>query len=258
MIEAKGLRKSFGPIAAVDGVSFAVARGDVLGFMGPNGAGKTTTMKMLSCFFPPDSGTASVEGHDVVSDQIAAKRCVGYLAENAPAYDEMTAGAFLGFVCDARGLRGKARREALDRVVEWTAIGDVMHQPIGTLSKGFRRRVGLAQALVHDPPVLLLDEPTDGLDPNQKHDVRLLIKKLAPHKSIIISTHLLEEVDALCNRIVIIDRGHILVDSTPKELRKGEGDALDRVFRKLTTEHRAAHVAPGPGGPSASSAGGAS
>ena len=168
----------------------------------------------------------------------------------------MTAGSFLGFVCDARGLRGKARREALDRVVEWTAIGDVMHQPIGTLSKGYRRRVGLAQALVHDPPVLLLDEPTDGLDPNQKHDVRLLIKKLAPQKSIIISTHLLEEVDALCNRIVIIDRGRILVDSTPKELRKSEGDALDRVFRKLTTAHRPAHIAPArrrrrPSGPAA-------
>ena len=264
MIEAKGLRKAFGPIVAVDGVSFAVAQGDVLGFMGPNGAGKTTTMKMLSGFFPPDKGSASVEGHDVVADPIAAKRSVGYLAENAPAYDEMTTGSFLGFVCDARGLRGKARREALDRVVEWCAVGDVMHQLIGTLSKGYRRRVGLAQALVHDPPVLLLDEPTDGLDPNQKHDVRLLIKKLAPQKSIIISTHLLEEVDALCNRIIIIDRGRILVDSTPKELRKSEGDALDRVFRKLTTAHRPAHIPSGepaatsaPSGPAAPSAGGA-
>ncbi len=235
MIEAKGLRKTFGPLVAVDDVSFAVNKGDVLGFMGPNGAGKTTTMKMLSCFFPPDAGTAIVEGHDVVADPIGVKRSIGYLAENAPAYDEMTAHSFLGFVCDARQMSGAARREAVDRVVGWCSIGDVMHQPIGTLSKGYRRRVGLAQALVHDPPVLILDEPTDGLDPNQKHDVRQLIKRLAPEKSTIISTHLLEEVDALCNRIVIIDRGRILVDSTPKELREKEGAELDRVFRKLTT-----------------------
>jgi ABC-2 type transport system ATP-binding protein len=239
MIEAKGLRKTFGPLVAVDDVSFTVNTGDVLGFMGPNGAGKTTTMKMLSCFFPPDGGSATVEGHDVVADPIGAKRCVGYLAENAPAYDEMTAESFLGFVCDARGLRRAARREAIERTVEWCSIGDVMHQPIGTLSKGYRRRVGLAQALANDPPVLILDEPTDGLDPNQKHDVRQLIKKLAPKKSIIISTHLLEEVDAVCNRIVIINRGRILVDSTPKELRAKEGSELDRVFRKLTTRRAA-------------------
>jgi len=247
MIEAKGLRKTFGPIVAVDDVSFAVARGDVLGFMGPNGAGKTTTMKMLSCFFPPDRGTATVEGHDVVAEPVAVRRCVGYLAENAPAYDEMTAAAFLDFVCDARGIRGRARREAIERVVDSCALAGVMHQPIGTLSKGYRRRVGLAQALVHDPPVLILDEPTDGLDPNQKHDVRQLIKKLAPRKSIIISTHILEEVGALCNRIVIIHRGRILVDSTPSELCRKEGQELDRVFRKLTTGAREA-AAPAAGG----------
>jgi ABC-2 type transport system ATP-binding protein len=245
MIEAKGLRKTFGPLVAVDGVSFTVDKGDVLGFMGPNGAGKTTTMKMLSCFFPPDGGTAVIEGHDVVADPIGVKRAIGYLAENAPAYDEMTACSFLGFVCDARGLGGAERRRALDQVTEWCALGDVLHQPIGTLSKGFRRRVGLAQALVHDPPVLILDEPTDGLDPNQKHDVRQLIKKLAPEKSIVISTHLLEEVDALCSRIVIIDRGRILVDSTPEELRKKEGAELDRVFRKLTTRRAPAAARPG-------------
>jgi ABC-2 type transport system ATP-binding protein len=248
MIEAKGLRKTFGPLVAVDGVSFVVNKADVLGFMGPNGAGKTTTMKMLSCFFPPDAGTATVEGRDVVADPVGVKRCVGYLAENAPAYDEMTADSFLGFVCDARGLSGSARRKAIERVTEWCALGEVMHQPIGTLSKGYRRRVGLAQALVHDPPALILDEPTDGLDPNQKHDVRQLIKRLAPEKSIVISTHILEEVDALCNRIVIINRGRILVDSTPKELRQKEGAELDRVFRKLTTRRAPAVASPGPGG----------
>jgi len=248
MIEAKGLRKSFGPLVAVDDVSFTIAQGDVLGFMGPNGAGKTTTMKMLSCFFPPDSGTATVEGHDVVADSVAVRRCVGYLAENAPAYDEMTVVSFVGFVCDARGISGRARRAAIDRVAESCAIADVMHQPIGTLSKGYRRRVGLAQALVHDPPVLILDEPTDGLDPNQKHDVRQLIKELAPRKSTIISTHLLEEVDALCNRIVIIHRGRILVDSTPGDLRKEEGEELDRVFRKLTTGSREAAAPAAAGG----------
>ena len=245
MIEAKGLRKTFGPLVAVDDVSFTVNKGDVLGFMGPNGAGKTTTMKMLSCFFPPDAGTATVEGHDVVADPVGVKRSIGYLAENAPAYDEMTADSFLGFVCDARRLAGADRRQAVERVVEWCSIGDVMHQPIGTLSKGYRRRVGLAQALVHDPPVLILDEPTDGLDPNQKHDVRQLIKKLAPKKSIIISTHLLEEVDALCNRIVIINRGRILVDSTPADLREKEGAELDRVFRKLTTRRAPASAKAG-------------
>jgi len=245
MIEAKELCKAFGPIVAVDHVSFAVTKGDVLGFMGPNGAGKTTTMKMLSCFFPPDSGTASVGGYDIVKQPVEARRQVGYLAENAPAYDEMTAEAFLKFVCEARGIKGRARRDAIDRVAESCAITGVMHQPIGTLSKGFRRRVGLAQALVHDPPVLILDEPTDGLDPNQKHDVRSLIKELAPRKSIIISTHILEEVDAICNRIIIINRGKILVDSTPAEMRKEHEAPLDQIFRKLTTRKPKKPVAGG-------------
>jgi len=245
MIEARELCKAFGPIVAVDHVSFTVAEGDVLGFMGPNGAGKTTTMKMLSCFFPPDSGTASVGGYDIVKQPVEARRQVGYLAENAPAYDEMTAEAFLKFVCEARGIKGRAREDAIGRVAESCAITGVMHQPIGTLSKGFRRRVGLAQALVHDPPVLILDEPTDGLDPNQKHDVRSLIKKLAPQKSIIISTHILEEVDAICNRVIIINRGRILVDSTPAEMRKEHGAPLDQIFRKLTTRKPKEPVAGG-------------
>lgn len=234
MIEAMDLEKSFGPIRAVDGVSFTVEKGDVLGFMGPNGAGKSTTMKMLSCFFPPDAGTARIEGFDIHEAPVQARANLGYLSESAPAYDEMTVLAFLRFVCDARRIKGKEQMQAIDRVSEACKLGGVMHQAVETLSKGYRRRLGLAQALVHDPPALLLDEPTDGLDPNQKHDVRELIQKLAPEKSILISTHILEEVDAICNRIVIIDRGKILVDTTPGKLQEEEGADLQDVFRRLT------------------------
>jgi gliding motility-associated transport system ATP-binding protein len=234
MIEVKKLYKVFYPIVAVDGVSFAAEKGDVLGFLGPNGAGKSTTMKMLSCFLAPDGGTATVCGHDIVTDSIAVRRSVGYVAENAPAYDEMTVEAFLRFVCDARRLSRADARGAVDRVAESCSIAGVMHQAVGTLSKGYRRRVGLAQALVHDPPVLLLDEPTDGLDPNQKAEVRNLIKRLAADKCIVVSTHILEEVDAICNRIVLIDRGQIRADSTPDKLRAEVGGSLDDVFRKLT------------------------
>ena len=239
MITVNKLRKAFGPIVAVDRVSFAVNKGDVLGFLGPNGAGKTTTMKMLCCFLKPDSGTATVAGHDIVAEPVAVREKVGYVAENAPAYDEMTTVGLLRFVCDVRGITGGARRQVLDKVAESCALTRVWHQPIGTLSKGFRRRLGLAQALLHDPPVLILDEPTDGLDPNQKHDVRALIKQLAPEKSTIISTHILEEVEAICNRIIIIDEGRILVDSTPDKLRKEKGGTLEQIFRKLTTPHEA-------------------
>lgn len=235
MIDVKGLYKSFGPIRAIDGISFQAAKGDVLGFLGPNGAGKSTTMKILSCFLAPDSGTASVAGYDILRQPVQVRANLGYVAENAPAYEEMPPYAFLHFVCEARGITGPQRRDAIDRIAETCAIADVMHQPIGTLSKGYRRRVGLAQALIHDPPVLLLDEPTDGLDPNQKHDVRMLIKGLAAEKCIVVSTHILEEVDACCNRMMIIDRGRVVRDSTPDELRKAEGGALDEVFRKLTT-----------------------
>ena len=235
MISVQKLRKRFGPILAVDRVSFNVNKGDVLGFLGPNGAGKTTTMRMLSCFIAPDEGTATVCDNDIVQEPVAVRACVGYVAENAPAYDEMTASSFLHFVCETRGLSHSDRSRAIDRVVPLCALDSVMHQPIGTLSKGFRRRVGLAQALVHDPPVLILDEPTDGLDPNQKHDVRELIKKLAQDKCIVVSTHILEEVDAICNRMIVIDRGRILVDSTPADLRKEMGGSLDAIFRKLTT-----------------------
>ena len=243
MIEVKQLRKTFGPIVAVDGVSFSVAKGDVLGFLGPNGAGKSTTMRILSCFLPPDSGTATIAGHDIVEEPVQVQNKIGYLAENAPAYDEMTAASFLEFVCEARGLIGLERHDAIAEVAKTTAIESVMFQPIGTLSKGYRRRVGLAQALVHDPPVLILDEPTDGLDPNQKHDVRQLIKRLSADKCIVVSTHILEEVDAICNRMAIIHRGRLLVDSTPDDLRKAEGGTLDEIFRKLTTGTSVAEVA---------------
>ena len=234
MISVKNLRRTFGPIVAVDDVSFEVEKGQVLGFLGPNGAGKSTAMKMLACFLRPDSGTASVCGHDIVRDPVAVRRCVGYLAENAPAYNEMTVGNFLSFVCDARHITGSARKRALDRIVPTCSIESVYHQTIETLSKGYRRRVGLAQALIHDPEVLILDEPTDGLDPNQKFEVRQLISQMAENKCIIVSTHILEEVEAVCGRAIIIARGKILVDSTPNELKQKYNCSLEEVFRKIT------------------------
>lgn len=235
MIEVKELRRSFGPVVAVDGISFNVEKGEVLGLLGPNGAGKTTAMRILACFLRPDSGTASVCGHDILEDPVGVKKSLGYLAENVPAYNEMTVGGFLNFICDAREIRGRARKQALDRVVPSCSIESVYHQTIDTLSKGYKRRVGLAQALIHDPGVLILDEPTDGLDPNQKHGVRKLIGKMAKDKCIIISTHILEEVEAVCTRTIIIARGRVLVDSTPKDLKEKHQCSLDSVFRKITT-----------------------
>lgn len=235
MISVHNLRRTFGPIVAVDGISFEVSKGEVLGFLGPNGAGKSTAMKIIAGFLDADSGTAAVCGHDVASDSIAVRKCIGYLAENAPAYGEMTVGSFLNFICDARQIRGSQRKKAIDRIVKQCAIEFVYHQSIETLSKGYRRRVGLAQALIHDPPVLILDEPTDGLDPNQKHEVRQLINRMCKDKCIIVSTHLLEEVEAICTRTIIIARGKILVDSTPDELKNKYQANLDEVFRKITT-----------------------
>lgn len=234
MIEVKKLRRSFGPIVAVDGVSFNVEKGDVLGFLGPNGAGKTTVMRILACFLRPDSGTASVCGYDILRRPLQVRRSLGYLAENAPAYNEMTVGGFLNFVCDARRITGTKRKQSLDRIVPMCAIESVYHQTIETLSKGYQRRLGLAQALIHDPEVLILDEPTDGLDPNQKHEVRGLINKMARDKCIVVSTHILEEVEAVCSRMIIISRGRILVDSTPEKLKQKYRCTLDEVFRKIT------------------------
>lgn len=234
MISVKELRRSFGPIVAADGVSFDVEKGQVLGFLGPNGAGKTTVMRMLACFLAPDSGTATICGHDILKKPVQVRRCLGYLAENAPAYGEMTVGSFLDFICDVRQIEGKKRKQALDRIVPTCAIESVYHQTIETLSKGYQRRVGLAQALIHDPKVLILDEPTDGLDPNQKHEVRELINKMARDKCIIVSTHILEEVEAICSRAIIIARGRILVDSTPEKLKEEHQCSLDAVFRKIT------------------------
>jgi len=234
MIEVKKLRRSFGPVVAVDGISFSVEKGQVLGLLGPNGAGKSTAMRMLACFLRPDSGTANICGYDIQQNPIEVRKSIGYLAENVPAYNEMTVGSFLDFVCDAREIKGKARKKALDKVVPICSIESVYHQTIETLSKGYKRRVGLAQALIHDPEVLILDEPTDGLDPNQKHEVRKLINKMSKDKCIIISTHILEEVEAVCSRTIIIAKGKILVDSTPEELKEKYQCSLDAVFRRIT------------------------
>jgi ABC-2 type transport system ATP-binding protein len=235
MISVDRLCRTFGSITAVDDISFEVQKGQVLGFLGPNGAGKSTAMKMLACFLEPDSGTASICGYDIRKDPVTVRKCIGYLAENAPAYGEMTVGSFLNFICDAREIRGAKRRQAIDRIVTMCSVESVYHQSIETLSKGYKRRVGLAQALIHDPQVLILDEPTDGLDPNQKHEVRDLINKMASEKCIIISTHILEEVEAICSRTVIIARGKILADSTPKELKDQYQCSLEEVFRNITT-----------------------
>jgi ABC-2 type transport system ATP-binding protein len=217
MISVRHLTKRFGPVTAVEDISFNVARGELLGFLGPNGAGKSTTMKMITGFLAPSAGTAVICGHDVGKAPIAAKRHIGYLPEGAPAYPDMTPAGFLDFVAHIRGFAGKEAERRIDLAVERTELGDVLDQPIETLSKGFKRRVGVAQALLHDPDVLILDEPTDGLDPNQKHEVRRLIAAM-PEKAIIISTHLLEEVDAVCTRAVVIAQGRIVADGTPGAL----------------------------------------
>ena len=235
MITTDSLRKQFGSLVAVDGISFSVGAGEVLGFLGPNGAGKSTTMKMIAGFLAPSGGHAAVCGHDVEHDPIAAKRCLGYLPEGAPSYGEMTPAAFLRFVADLRGLAGDTRRRRLGEVIERLQLGRVLEQPIETLSKGYRRRVGLAQAILHDPEVLILDEPTDGLDPNQKHEVRGLIREMAPGKTIVISTHILEEVHAVCTRAIIIADGRILADDTPAALAaRSPRHDLDEVFREIT------------------------
>ncbi|MEJ8568404.1 ABC transporter ATP-binding protein [Elongatibacter sediminis] len=219
-VEARALIKRYGNLTAVRDLEFEIGSGEVLGFLGPNGAGKSTTMKMLTGFLAPSSGTAIINGHDIVEDSLAARRCMGYLPEGAPAYGEMTVRAFLEFVAGARGYSGAEARSRAAAALERLNLSRVPEQPIETLSKGFKRRVGLAQAILHDPDVLILDEPTDGLDPNQKHEVRTLIREMAADKIIVISTHILEEVAAVCNRAMIIADGRLLVDDTPAGLLK--------------------------------------
>ena len=220
MIKVQNLVKIFGTKHAVDGLSFSVERGEVLGFLGPNGAGKSTTMRMITGFIPPSAGSITVGGFDVVNQAIPARRLIGYLPENAPAYTDMTVNGFLSFAAEIRGLRGDAKKRAVARVVEMCFLEAVLHQSVETLSKGYRHRTCFAQSIIHDPDVLVLDEPTDGLDPNQKHEVRGLIRKMGEKKAIIFSTHILEEVDAVCSRAIIIDRGKIVANGTPLQLRQ--------------------------------------
>jgi ABC-2 type transport system ATP-binding protein len=220
MIKVENLVKVFGTKRAVDGISCSVERGEVLGFLGPNGAGKSTTMRMITGFIPPTSGRVTVGGYDITENPIPAKRMIGYLPENAPAYTDMTVQGFLDFAAEIRGLRGDARKKAVNRAVEMCFLESVLHQSVETLSKGYRHRTCFAQSIIHDPDVLVLDEPTDGLDPNQKHEVRGLIRRMGERKAIIFSTHILEEVDAVCSRAIIIDRGRIVANGTPQELRQ--------------------------------------
>ncbi|MDA1090368.1 MAG: ABC transporter ATP-binding protein [Proteobacteria bacterium] len=217
-IALKGLTKRFGSILAVDNISMSVAGGEVMGFLGPNGAGKSTTMRMLTGFIEPTSGTAEICGLDVTRHPVEAKRRIGYLPEGAPTYGDMTPESYLGFIAEIRGFDGPEIRRRIEAVIEKVDIASVLRQPIDTLSKGFKRRVGLAQAMLHDPEILIMDEPTDGLDPNQKHQVRKLIRDMSADRAIIISTHILEEVEAVCSRTVIIAHGRLLADGTPEEL----------------------------------------
>lgn len=257
MISIQNISKRYGSssgILAVDGISLEVGPGEVLGFLGPNGAGKSTTMKMVTGFLTPTSGTARVCGHDVVDDPVSVKASIGYLPEGAPNYPDMTPWSFLDFIAQVRGFSGAEKRRRIDSVVEKVQLRGVLRQPIDTLSKGFKRRVGLAQAMLHEPPVLILDEPTDGLDPNQKHEVRNVIRALASHpdrdqagRAVVLSTHILEEVDAVCTRAVIIAKGKVLVDGTPAQLR-----AMSKYHNAVTITV----VSPaGPGGEPASVAG---
>jgi ABC-2 type transport system ATP-binding protein len=219
MIKVDNLSKSFGPKLAVNRVSFTVERGEVLGFLGPNGAGKSTTMRMVTGYIPPSEGTITVGGFDMIQNPIPAKRLIGYLPENAPSYGDMTVEGFLGFTAELRGFSGDAKKRAVHRAAEICFLESVLYQSVDTLSKGYRHRTCFAQSIIHDPEVLILDEPTDGLDPNQKHEVRGLIKRMGEKKAIVFSTHILEEVEAACTRAIIIDRGVIVVNGTPHELK---------------------------------------
>jgi len=228
-IAVESLRKQFGAFTAVDGVSFDVNRGEVLGFLGPNGAGKSTTMKMITGFLTPSGGQIRVDGLDVGRYPTEIKQLIGYLPEGAPAYGDMTVTGFLGFIANIRGYRGDEKQQRIQSAIRKVNLGSVIHKPIETLSKGFKRRVGMAQAILHDPPILIMDEPTDGLDPNQKHEVRELISEMARDKAILISTHILEEVNAICDRAVIIAHGRLVFDGTPQAL-----EAMSRQYNAVT------------------------
>lgn len=224
MIEVKDLSKHFGHKVAVDRISFSVKKGEVLGFLGPNGAGKSTTMRMVTGYLPPTGGSIEIDGTDILADELGAKAKIGYLPENAPLYNDMSVFDFLAFTAEMRGLRGGEKKKAIERVLDMCFLHSVRHQSIDTLSKGFRHRTCFAQSVIHDPDILILDEPTDGLDPNQKHEVRSLIKRMGEEKVIIFSTHILEEVEAACSRAIIIDHGKIVADGTPDELKsRAEG-----------------------------------
>ena len=219
MIEIKNLTKRFGDFTAVNNLSFSIQPGEVVGFLGPNGAGKSTTMKMITGFLEATSGDIRVAGLDIAQEPLAIKQQIGYLPEGAPAYGDMTVAQFLNFIADVRGLTGRKKQARIARVIKSVELGSVLDRAIDNLSKGFKRRVGLAQAIIHDPKVLILDEPTDGLDPNQKHQVRQLIQNMAKDKLVIVSTHILEEVTAVCNRAIIIAGGTKIFDGTPEELQ---------------------------------------
>jgi len=225
MISVENLTKRFGPKVAVDDISFEVGKGEVLGFLGPNGAGKSTTMRMVTGYFEPTSGSISIGDISMLDDPIAAKTKIGYLPENAPLYGDMTVAGFLGFAADLRGLRGSAKRSSVDQALETCFLEPVRRQSVDTLSKGYRHRTCLAQSIIHDPEVLILDEPTDGLDPNQKHEVRNLIRRMGESRTIIFSTHILEEVEAACTRAIVVDRGRIVADGTPAELKARDKNA---------------------------------
>ncbi|MGD8560269.1 MAG: ATP-binding cassette domain-containing protein [Gammaproteobacteria bacterium] len=248
MVEVSQLKKMFGTFTAVDDISFTVDKGEVLGFLGPNGAGKSTTMKMITGFLAPDHGVIKINGNDITEDPVAAKARIGYLPEGAPLYSDMNPLSFLQFIAEIRGLKGKAKDQRIEEIIDQVNLEPVINKPIETLSKGFKRRVGLAQAILHDPQVLILDEPTDGLDPNQKYEVRTLIKNMAAEKAIILSTHILEEVHAVCTRAIIISNGKLLADGTPASLEArspqhntveitvhgGSADAINRELEQLS------------------------
>ena len=235
MIEVNSLTKRFGHKVAVDNLSFSVKKGEVLGFLGPNGAGKSTTMRMVTGFLPVTAGSIEIGGVSMIAKPMAAKKKIGYLPESAPLYNDMTVKGFLKFCASMRGLGGSSRKDAVEKAIETCFLQSVAHQSIETLSKGYRHRTCLAQSLLHDPEVLVLDEPTDGLDPNQKREVRKLIRNLGKEKAILFSTHILEEVHEVCTRAVIVDQGTIVADGTPEELTKQGGGSLYDLFHKVTT-----------------------